>query len=105
MKINLFRELTILGLIVLSFYGNRSYSQDTLGNNADYFIQDKLESIAEQTDNYIDYSTMIDHLNNYKDHPINLNFASREQLQEFGLLNEVQITSLLNHIKQFGKLI
>ena len=58
-----------------------------------------------QTDNYIDFSTMIDHLNNYKDHPLNINFASREQLQEFGLLNEVQITSLLNHIRQFGKLI
>ncbi len=80
-------------------------AQDTLPLVDDYFIQDKLETIGSQTDNPIDYSTLIDHLNHYIDHPLNINTASREELQELGLLNEVQIMALLNHIKQLGKLI
>ncbi|MBI3502336.1 MAG: helix-hairpin-helix domain-containing protein [Bacteroidetes bacterium] len=79
-----------------------SFSQDTIDN----FIEQKLESIAEdaQSEN-IDYSTLLDVLNNFKLHPINLNSTSKEELMSLTLLDEVQVNNLLDHIEKNGKLI
>jgi hypothetical protein len=92
-------------LLILLIDINKGYSQDTLQNNEDILIQDKMETIAEQADYHIDYSTLIEELKYYKENPLDLNSASREDLESLGLLNDIQISSLLNHIKQNGNLI
>ena len=84
---------------------NKGYCQDTLQNNEDILMQDKLETIAEQSDYEIDYSTLLEQLKHYKESPLDLNSSSREELEQLGLLNDIQISSLLSHIKEFGKLI
>jgi hypothetical protein len=68
-------------------------------------IEQKIETIAEQAeDENIDYTTLLDELAYYLEHPINLNFASREDLEQFGLLDDIQINNLLKHIRDNGKL-
>jgi hypothetical protein len=48
---------------------------------------------------------VFDRLLHYIDHPLDLNTATKSDLSELSLLNDVQINELLVHIERFGKLI
>jgi hypothetical protein len=48
---------------------------------------------------------LLDPLNYYHEHPIDLNHASQKELKELSLLNDIQISALLGHISRNGKLI
>src|SRR5262249_18409346 len=52
-----------------------------------------------------DYDAYIDELENFKEHPINLNKATSEELDDFPLLDAQQISNLLEYISKNGKLI
>jgi hypothetical protein len=98
-----------LFLFCLSLFFSPLFSQEqdsVLKNSDNSEIQQQLENIAERTENEEeDYSTLLDGLTYYKDHPINLNKTSREELQALQIINELQINSLLRHIEKNGKLI
>ena len=69
-------------------------------------VQQRIEFIAEQLETEeIDLTNVVQQLNYYFDHPLNLNGATAEELDELNLLSDVQISDLLLHIKLFGKLI
>lgn len=82
-------------------------AQDTLPiKTDDSDIQQQLEYIAESSENEdADYTNLLEGLTYYKEHPINLNRASREELQQLTFLNDIQINYLLTHIEKNGKLI
>jgi hypothetical protein len=68
-------------------------------------IQQRIELISEQLESEeLDLTNLLQDLNYFFDHPINLNSCSKTELEALGLLNDIQITNLLIHIKQFGKL-
>ncbi len=72
----------------------------------DNFIEQRVEQISENADNAdIDFSNLLEDLNYYRNHPINLNKATPEELQALTLLTDIQIVNLLKHIKNTGKLI
>ena len=76
--------------------------QQTDGND----IQDVIENNAQQTESEtFDYDASIDELEQFKEHPINLNTADASTLDDLPLLNAQQIASLLDHIAKNGKLI
>jgi len=79
-----------------------SFAQDTIDNS----IEQKLENIAEdmQSEDQ-DYTNLIEALNYFRKHPINLNSTNKEELQQLTLLDELQIQNLLEHISKSGKLI
>ncbi len=68
-------------------------------------VTTKVESIAEQTDAELDYTDLLDDLNYYLKHPINLNSTSADELKKLIFLNDMLITNLLEHIKKNGKLL
>lgn len=69
-------------------------------------IEQRVENLAEGVDNAsADYTTLLDNLIYFSEHPLNLNAASAEDLKELGLLTDIQINSILNHIKNNGTLI
>lgn len=69
-------------------------------------VQQRIEMLSENLESEeLDLTNVIDQLNYYFDHPLNLNSATEEQLGSLGLLTEIQINNLLLHRKQFGKLI
>jgi hypothetical protein len=69
-------------------------------------IQQRIEFISEQLESEdIDLTNVIEQLNYFFDHPMNLNSASFDDLQELNLLTDIQINDLLLHRKMFGKLI
>jgi hypothetical protein len=91
-------KLTFLAL-ALSF---AVFSQE----DRNEIIQQRIEFISEQAETEeIDLTNIFEQLNYYYDHPVNLNNGDAEALRSLGLLTDVQITDLLLHLRQFGRLI
>lgn len=67
-------------------------------------IDQLIESIAEEFDTEIDYTTLVEELTELARNPINLNSATANDLQKLIVLNEIQIQNLLRHIEEFGHL-
>jgi hypothetical protein len=82
----------------LLFYALNSKAQ------ADEVIHDIMEQNAERNGNDADYTSLLDQLNEYRQHPININKASKQQL-EILPLTEFQISAFLEHRKMNGELI
>ncbi len=83
-------------------------AQDTIAEKLtdDSDIQQELESLAEQNNTESeDYTDLLELLNYYKHHPLNLNTATIEELQQLHYINAIQINNLLIHIKNTGKLL
>ena len=80
-------------------------SAQTIDNKDENLIEKKVETIAENTEEEIDYTMLVDQLTRYLQNPLNLNNASFEDLDELSLLSDVQINNLLEHITRNGKLI
>ena len=69
-------------------------------------LEQRIELIAEQNEeDEIDYSHLQDLLELYFDNPLDLNKASRQELEELELLSIDQINSLQSHIDKFGPLL
>lgn len=100
-------QLALALLLLALFASLYSSAQDTILPKTDEgIIQQQLENIAENTENEeADYTNLLDALNYYKEHPINLNKTSKEELQELQLLSDIEINNLLKHIEKTGKLI
>ncbi|MCH2224979.1 MAG: hypothetical protein MK066_09450 [Crocinitomicaceae bacterium] len=76
------------------------------GQGKNDIIQQRIEFISEQLETEeIDLTNLVELLNYCFDHPLNLNSATKEELQELLLLTDVQINDLLLHRKLFGKFI
>jgi hypothetical protein len=82
-------------------------AQDTtLLKTDDNDIQQQLENIAENTQTEdADYSALLDILSQFKEHPINLNKTTKEELQQLQILTDIQINNLFRHIAKNGRLI
>ncbi len=80
------------------------WAQDPVPQN-DEVVQEKIEAIGENTDQEIDYSTLLETLNYYQQHPLNLNTATFEEMMALGLMNDFQVQNLLRHIAKNGKLL
>lgn len=93
-------------LVIFSCLNNTTWAQEDKGDvQKDNFIEQRVEQISENADNPdIDYSNLLEELQYFQKHPINLNNAKIEDLQALNLLTEVQILSLLKHIEVTGKL-
>lgn len=88
-------------LISWIIFPNLLWSQDK-----SEIIQQRIEFISErfQSEN-MDLTNIIEQLNYYFEHPINLNFTDGIELEDLGLLTSVQIGDLVLHRKLFGKFI
>ena len=95
--------VSVFGFIAIILCGaETSFAQDTL-NNA---IEQKLENISESSQNEeTDYTNLLESLDYFKKHPINLNNTNKEELSELGLLDELQIETFLEHVEKNAKLL
>lgn len=99
-----FSALLTFLLLTISF---SALAQDTIiQKNDDSDIQQQLETITENSQNEdADYTTLLDALYQFKEHPINLNNTTKEELEQLQVLNDIQINNLFQHIKKNGKLL
>jgi len=68
-------------------------------------LKDILESVAENLPEDYDMVELVEILNRYKKHPLNLNYATVDDLKPIIFLSPVQIGNLLDHIKKNGLLL
>jgi hypothetical protein len=93
---------------ILFSFGSSAQKKDVESDDA---VEQKIENVTESinqdaaSDKEIDYTTLLDNLNIYKEHPLDLNTATKEQLENLTLLNDLQVQALLAHIAKNGKLI
>lgn len=67
--------------------------------------EQKIEKIAEDAGEDVDANTLLDKLNYYREHPINLNHTTRDELKDLLLLNDIQIEAIFDHITREGNFI
>jgi hypothetical protein len=92
------KRLIFVFTLIVSFSG---FSQ-----TKSEIIQQRIELISEQLETEeLDLTDLLEALNYYYDHPINLNNTSIEELNSLGILTDIQIADLFLHLKQFGKFI
>lgn len=100
----LFSTTILFPFFALLFLPFFSFSQDTLSVSDEKSVEEKIENIASSTEEDVDYTVLLDNLEYYKKHPINLNSTSNEELHRLGvLLNDLQINALLQHVEKNGK--
>ncbi len=61
-------------------------------------IESQLENLGEETD----ASVMIEDLEYYAEHPININTTTADELSKVYLLNDIQVANLLQYAEEFG---
>jgi len=102
MKISIEKILSLL-LFLCLFLNSRSQEID---DDKKSIIEQRLDFLLDVNEGGdADLTTLFEQLEIYYDKPINLNQANHSKLNDLGLLNDIQINNLLNHIKENGKLI
>lgn len=102
-----YNKAYFLTIALFAYTHNFALAQEDKSDiKKDNFIEQRVEQISENADNPdIDYSNLIEDLQYFQNHPINLNTVKAEDLKMLGILTEVQIISLLKHIEVTGKLV
>ncbi|HBG71833.1 MAG: hypothetical protein A2W93_12795 [Bacteroidetes bacterium GWF2_43_63] len=100
---NITRNLILL--LMLCAFPAAVFAQEPIDSTNENSVEDRIETIAENTDAEIDYSSLTETLKYFRKHPINLNRTDQAELEELGLLNDIQIDNLLRHIEKNGALI
>lgn len=95
--------LLLFSLLLLNLFGLKSQEleeakKDIIEQRVDFLLDINEEGEA-------DFTTLFEQLEYFFEHPINLNHTSAEELNQLGLLNQIQINALMNHIEKHGKLI
>ena len=65
--------------------------------------EEKIEQVAQDIDENIDLEPLFQKLVYYRRHPININQASKEELEDLMFLNEFQVQAILQHRQLNGK--
>ncbi len=66
-------------------------------------VEDVVEELVAAGTEF-DHSRIYDDLTYFTDNPLNLNTATRDQLHRLYILNDIQITNLLDYIGEYGKM-
>lgn len=78
---------------------------DTIILQGESELIDKIENIAESSNAALDYTELIEDLRYYRQNPLNLNFASDDDLRKLMFLNNKQIYQLVAYRETYGQLV
>ncbi|MEO5643590.1 MAG: helix-hairpin-helix domain-containing protein [Bacteroidia bacterium] len=112
MKSKLLLRLLLVSIVAF-FVTNNSFAQvaaDTVPEKDSVFLDNPLKQQIEDLSENIgnenaDLTMLVENLQYYSEHPLNLNTATREDLQDFILLSDLQVDNLLAHRERFGAMI
>jgi len=82
---------------------NNLESQVVVDPNNQNTIEKKIENLAENSTEDIDYTNILENLTFYQDNPLELNNATADELAQLLLLNDFQIANLIRHRESYGK--
>jgi hypothetical protein len=90
--------ILVLGFVLQNF----AQQPDSIIRQDVFDITDKIENLAQSTDDILDYSDLIEDLKYYRENPLNLNYASTTDLEKLFFLNEMQIFNLIAYRETYG---
>lgn len=93
-------KIFVLLLINILIFSANVFGQNTASKSD--IIEKVIENIAENSDEELDYTNLVERLNELFDKPINLNEASKKDLEQLFLLSDYQIQNLLEYRKENG---
>ncbi len=82
-----------------------SQESDTIISKGESELIDKIENIAESSNAALDYTELIEDLRYYRENPLNLNFATDDELRKLMFLSNKQIYQLVAYIETYGQLV
>jgi len=68
-------------------------------------IEDLIEEIAQNTDEELDYTTLFNDLDDLLNNPLDINSATREDLEKLHILTDFQINNLISYRYKHGDLL
>ena len=89
---------------VLCLFSFALFAQEN-SKSAQEAVEKLIEEIASNTDEELDYTTIYEELTQFYNDPLNLNSATKEELDKLQALNDFQINSLINYRTKFGSLL
>ncbi len=92
--------MRLLLIVILLQICHLSYSQDLPQE-----IWDQVELFLEDREDGVDLSVLFDRYKIYFENPQDINSLAYDDLQDLGLLSDIQISDLLAHREQFGDLL
>ena len=75
-----------------------------LSQSEDQFYQQKIEELSENSSDEIDFSDLSDELIELKEHPVNLNTTTADELRKLPFLTEKQIGNLILYKETYGEI-
>lgn len=100
-KIIHLKHITLIILLILLC--NNLFAQEE--NARKQTLEDLIENIASNTDVEIDYTNLYEDLTLFINDPLNINTATKEDLERLQYLNDFQIKSLLDYIEKNGEML
>ncbi len=68
-------------------------------------IEQRIEAAADQLGGEVDLTNLFEQLTDHYRNPIDLNHTDAQELSTLLLLTDIQISAILQHVKQYGKLL
>ena len=94
----------VIAVLFLLFAAGQLRAQEYYSTRS-VVVEDLIEKIARESEEELDYHTLFIDIYDYLESPLNLNTASREELEKLHLLNDFQIISLQKYIEDNGALL
>ncbi len=104
-KSNTIFKLILLILTILSSFIVRSQEPVSPVKADETEISDKIENIAQSSDEIFDYTDLTEDLRYLRENPLNLNFADESDLRKLIFLNDLQVFSLLIYRETYGNFV
>lgn len=92
-----------LYIIVALLCAQVSWSQSTINNNQEDFIENFIQSIESEGE--FDFINLFDDLNYIYEHPLDINTANYDDLKKLYILNDIQIADIIDHRNKYGDFI
>ncbi len=103
MNNKLFHIILFCNFIIIELFAQDP--NKTIPQTTEEIIENYIEEIIANTDKEIDLTSLYEDLTYFLNEPLNLNTATKADLEKLQLLSEFQINSLLQYIKDYGPLL
>ncbi len=86
---------------MLLFCTGGIWAQDTTAHDQNRLME-LIETNIENSESAADFNTILEHLEFYAEHPLDINKATTEELASMGLFSDYQIRVILQHRREYG---
>lgn len=100
-QFTIIQGILLLGFVFLSLHGFTQNAEP--GEKEREAIINRIENIAEQTDQELDYSDLLEGVYYFLEHPLNLNYATFDEMKQLLFISDYQINKIIEYRNKYGK--